>query len=176
MTNCCLIESRTAGKTADELGRGLTTVQRAGHRQSNRTHSPLGLYRVVGPAGRTQCHQRGIADGSVSLPWLRRIPARGRTLDGSSMQSCGPLHGSPNITAASAAQPAPGSVPGARRSRKARQDRPDGPKPLCVDRPRGESEATGEMGAVRVLYIGVDQLPRTTVNLRAEIEGLFPRT
>jgi protein involved in polysaccharide export with SLBB domain len=168
-----------AGKTADELGRELAARYGAPVTVNlTETHSPLqDFIEVIGPAGRTRSIvDKVLPDGTVSLPLLRPIPARGRTLDELARAidaAYAELHF--NITVSLVPRNLhPGSV--LVLGEVAKPGRIDSEKPQTVlmsVAQAGGVFTTGSMEAVRVFYIGADQLPHVrSVNLKEEIEGL----
>lgn len=167
------------GKTADELGRELTKQYNAPVTVNlTETHSPLqDFIAVVGPAGRTRSiNDKVLPDGTISLPWLRPIPARGRTVDELERaidKAYAQLNS--NITVSLVPRNLhPGSVMVLGEVAKPGRIDSDRPQTVLMSIAQaGGVLTTGSMEAVRVLYIGADQLPHVrSVNLSEEINGL----
>jgi len=168
-----------AGKTADQLGKELEG--RYGSTVTvnlTETHSPLqDFIEVVGPSGKTRSLiEKVLPDGTVSLPLLRPIAARGRTLDELARTidaAYAQLHF--GITVSLVPRNLhPGTVMVL--GEVAKPGRIDSDKPQTVlmsIAQAGGVLTTGSMGAVRVFYIGADEQPHLrSVNLKDEIDGL----
>jgi len=174
-----------AGKTSDQLARELERryadqVTVAGQVTVNltKTHSPLDDFiAAVGPSGKSRSIvSKVLPDGTISLPLLRPIPARGLTLDELKRAidaayaeahydiavSLVPRNLRPGTVLVLGEVPRPGRI---------ELDRPQ--TVLMSVAQVGGVLTTGSMEAVRVFYIGADQLPHVrSVNLKEEIEGL----
>jgi protein involved in polysaccharide export with SLBB domain len=168
-----------ARKTVDELTREL---QRRYNGQLtinvNESHSRLeDFLEVIGPTG-LQRSVRGkvLPDGTVSLPLLHPIQARGRTLRALERdidKAYAALHFDISATLVPR-NLHPGSV--LVLGEVARPGRIESDRPLTVLMSIAQAGGvliSGSMEAVRVFYIDADQLPHLrSVNLQDEIDGL----
>jgi protein involved in polysaccharide export with SLBB domain len=168
-----------AGKSADRLGRELTERYGAPITVNlTETHSPLeDFIEVVGPSGRPRSIvDKVLPDGTVSLPLLQPIQARGRTLD-ELQHEIDRAYAKLNFNITVSLVPRtlhPGTVMVLGEIAKPGRIDSDRPQTVLMSIAQaGGVLTTGSMEAVRVFYIGADQLPRMrSVNLKEEIEDL----
>ena len=168
-----------AGKTADALGRELERQYGSTVTVNlTETHSPLqDFLEVVGPSGKTRSVvEKVLPDGTVSLPLLRPVAARGRTLD-ELAHAIDAAYSELRFNITVSLVPRnlhPGTVMVL--GEVAKPGRLDSDKPQTVlmsVAQAGGVLTSGSMEAVRVFYIGPDELPHVrSVNLKDEIEGL----
>lgn len=168
-----------AGKTVDQLTRelerrysGQLTIN------VNESHSRLeDFLEVIGPAGmQRSVRAKVLPDGTVSLPLLHPIQARGRTLravESDIDKAYAALHFDISATLVPH-NLHPGSV--LIIGEVAKPGRIESDKPLTVlmsIAQAGGVTISGSMEAVRVFYIDEDQQPHLrSVNLKDELDGL----
>jgi protein involved in polysaccharide export with SLBB domain len=170
---------KAAGNTVDELTRELER-RYSGQLTINVTESHSRLedfLEVIGPAGvQRSVRAKVLPDGTVSLPLLHPIQARGRTLRALERdidKAYAALHFDISATLVPR-NLHPGSV--LVLGEVARPGRIESDRPLTVlmsIAQAGGVSISGSMEAVRVFYIDADQLPHLrSVNLKDEIDGL----